>query len=108
MAHVHTIETHHGPSATASVLADIGGDVGAAAVYTPDALLGSELEIRAAGHEWDGTHTAVRERQVDGSTLCAGFFATLAAGHYELRVRGSAGPTRSLQVRGGHVVEVRW
>ena len=65
-----------------AVMADVGGNVGAAVVYTPEALLGRELEIRRAGRPWDGTHTAVRERTLGASSVCAGF----------LRVAGGALP----------------
>ena len=47
----------HGATGPAAVMADVGGDVGAAVVYTPAALLGRELEIRLVGRPWDGTHT---------------------------------------------------
>ena len=89
-------------------MADIGGDVGAAVLYTPETLLGSEIEIRHAGHPWDGTHTAVRERLVNGSVLWAGFFGALHAGRYELRVRGDASRSIELDVVGGVVTESRW
>jgi hypothetical protein len=89
-------------------MADIGGDVGAAVLYTPVDLLGLEIEIRADGAEWEGTHTAVRERHVGDSVLYAGFFGALAAGRYELRVRDDASRQMSFEVVGGTVTEARW
>jgi hypothetical protein len=108
VAHVHTVEAQHGPSGPASVMADIGGDIGAAVLYTPETLLGSEIEIRPAGHEWDGTHTAVRERRLRDSVRYAGYFASLGAGRYEVRLRGDTSCQVELVVRGGEVAEVTW
>jgi hypothetical protein len=101
-------ETAHGPSEAGSVLADIGGDIGAAVLHVPADLAGREIEIRPAGAEWDGTHTGVRARHVDGNVVWAAFFGSLRAGRYELRVRGDASRTRELDVAGSRVTEVRW
>ena len=43
--HVHHVEGVHGPTGAATVVADIGGDTGAAIVYTPAALVGEELLV---------------------------------------------------------------
>jgi len=59
------------PDAAGSVIVDIGGDAGAAVISTPSELVGSEIEIRAVGTEWDGTHTGVHERQGPGITTTA-------------------------------------
>jgi hypothetical protein len=108
MGHRHPVEALHGPSAAASVITDIGGTVGAAILYVPESLVGLEMEIRPAGGEWDGTHTAVRERHVGASVIWAAFFGSLPAGRYELRVRAGAGRVLDLEVCGGHVAEVSW
>lgn len=42
------------PDAAGVVIVDIGGDRGAAVISTPRELAGAEIEIRAAGTEWDG------------------------------------------------------
>jgi hypothetical protein len=97
-----------GPSATASVVADIGGDVGAAVVYVPATLAGHELEVRAVGTEWTGAHTGIRERRVGDAPVWAAFFGSLAAGRYEVRVRGHGARALELAVRGGEVAEARW
>ncbi len=86
-------------------MADVGGHVGAAVVYTPEALVGRELEIRPVGRPWDGTHTAVRERHVGRSTLWAGFFGALPAGRYEVRLRGDGSRSIELSVVGAAVSE---
>jgi hypothetical protein len=104
----HHVEELAGPSATASVVADIGGDVGAAVVYVPAALAGHELEVRAVGTDWTGAHTGIRERHVGDTPVWAAFFGSLTAGRYEVRVRGHASRAVELAVRGGEVVEARW
>jgi hypothetical protein len=89
-------------------MADVGGDVGAAVVYTPEALVGRELEIRPVGRTWDGTHTAVRERRVGSRVMWAGFFGALPAGSYEVRVRDDASRAIDLVVVGATVTETTW
>ena len=112
--HVHThpstqdAEPVHGPTGPATVMADIGGDTGAAVVYTPGELVGQELEIRRVGHAWDGTHTAVRERHVGSTTLWAGFFGALDAGEYEVRLRDDASRAMGVEIVGGTVTETSW
>jgi hypothetical protein len=106
--HPHPAERPHGPSGIASVVSDIGGDIGAAVVYVPETLAGFEIEIRPVGDRWDGLHTAVRERPVRGSVVYAGFFGSLPSGCYELRVKGDPSREVELVVRGGEVAEVTW
>jgi hypothetical protein len=67
---------------------DIGSDVGALVVYTSALLAGQEIEIRPQGEAWDGVHTAVRARHLGATVLYAGVFGSLAAGSYDLRIRG--------------------
>jgi hypothetical protein len=108
MSHVHVIEEPLGPSSAASVIADIGGDVGAGVLYVPETLAGHEIEIRPTGSEWDGTHTGVRERRIGASAVWAAFFGSLAAGQYELRVRDHGPRAVELEIRGSEVTEARW
>ena len=79
------------PDAAGIVIVDIGGDAGAAVITTPRELAGAEIEIRLAGTEWDGSHTAVWERQGPGITTTAAVFGSLRAGRYELRIKDAAG-----------------
>ena len=79
------------PDAAGVVIVDIGVDAGAAVITTPRELAGAEIEIRAVGAEWDGTHTGVWERQGPGITTTAAVFGSLRAGRYELRIKGIAG-----------------
>lgn len=107
-------EHHHdeaaalAPSETASVMTDIGGDRGAAVLYVPEELAGLEIEIRPIGQPWDGTHTAVRERHVGTSVIWAAFFGSLAAGRYDVRVKGDGVRGLELRVDAGHVTEATW
>ena len=98
--------THHltGPSEKGSVLLDIGDTIGAAIVTTPASLVGSEIEIRRCGTNWDGTHVAVRERHVAGGVTYAALFPELGQGRYEVRVRGDRdGAVTDVRVDGGRV-----
>jgi hypothetical protein len=81
-------EVAPGPSEAGSVVLDIGAGAGAAVVRTDADMCGLELEIRRAGEDWDGRHMAVRRREGAGTTQFAAVFGGLAAGRYELRVRG--------------------
>ena len=77
-------------------------------VATLGALQGHEIEIRAAGSSWDGTHVGVRERRIGSAPVWAAFFGSLTAGRYELRIRDHDSPTVAVEVRGGGVAEARW
>jgi hypothetical protein len=104
------VDTRHltGPSEKGSVVVDIGGDVGAAIVSTPASLVGSEIEIRRCGTAWDGTHVAVRNRDVAGGVVHAALFSGLPNGTYEVRVRDDAdSPVATLTVEGGRVSATR-
>jgi hypothetical protein len=70
------------------VVLDIGPHAGALVVYTDVDLAGAEIEIRPGGGTWLGKHTAVRERHVGGRVLYAGVFGSLAAGPYDVRLKG--------------------
>ena len=86
---------------------DIGPHAGALVVYTDVDLAGAEIEIRPGGGAWLGTHTAVRERHVGDRVLYAGVFGSLAAGPYDLRLKGG-GPGSfdlAVEVAAGTVTE---
>ncbi len=102
-------ESVPGPSTEGSVLLDIGGDRGALVVFTPAALDGAEIEIRPMGRDWDGTHTAVRRRELPAAEYFAGVFGSLLAGPYQLRLRGEVSDIFiELNVTGGEITEARW
>jgi hypothetical protein len=97
-----------GTSEVGSVVLDIGGDLGAAIVRTPETLVGLEIEIRPEGAVWDGTHVAVRARSVPGGEVYAALFPGLQQGTYEVRVRGDDdGLVAAVDVEGARVSETR-
>jgi hypothetical protein len=110
----HAVEPDPGPSGEGTVVLDIGGDRGAAIITTPGELSGEEIEIRAADGPWDGTHTAVRPRELRHTVAHAGVFGSLAAGRYQLRirrgdpVRSAVEPVVDLVVTGGEVAQLEW
>lgn len=97
-------------SGAGSVVLDIGGDVGAAAIYVPASLAGDEIEIRAVGDPWRGTHVAVRERVLPDRTVWAALFPALGQGSYEIRIKDGdpSGPVGSVDVAGGQVTVQHW
>ena len=113
-SHTHTpagaVEALPDPSRVATVTLDIGEGFGALVVHTPPSLSGQEIEIRPAGTEWRGQHTAVRPRILASGTQYAGVFGSLAEGRYDLRVRGETDerPMLSLTVAGGTVTDGLW
>jgi hypothetical protein len=91
-------------STAGSVVLDIGGDVGAAVVYTPEALLGEEIEVRPAGEQWTGRHVAVHQRLVQTGPVYAAVFPHLVEGAWEVRIRGrDSSPVVPFSVVGGQV-----
>jgi hypothetical protein len=108
------VEPELGPSGEGTVVLDIGGDRGAAVIVTPAELSGEEIEIRPVGGPWDGTHTAIRPRDLRDTVAHAGVFGSLPAGRYQLRIRRGdpvqAGSEQvvDLVVIGGEVVQLEW
>jgi hypothetical protein len=72
------------PSYGASVVIDIGGDIGAVVLNTPDWLAGDEIEIRQKDKREASTHTAVRARCLGHSVTFAAVFPAVGAGDYTL------------------------
>lgn len=91
------------PGTAGPAVLELGREVGAAVVYATAALDRAEIEIRAGGGDWDGTHTAVRRRPGAPAVYAALFFG-LRQGSYEIRVRGT-GPAQTIQITGGRVTE---
>lgn len=98
LAPAPTTESPLGPSANATVMVDVGPGAGALVVWTPPTMVGVEIEIRRVGTDWDGTHSAVRRRDLPGGPQWAVLFGSLADGQYELRV---CPPARSVAVQPG-------
>lgn len=91
------------PGEAGQAVLELGGDVGAAVIYATEALDGAEIEIREAGDDWEGVHTAVRKRRGE-SPLFAALFFNLRAGTYDVRVRGTEG-FQTINVGGGRITE---
>ncbi len=88
---------------------DIGGDLGAAVIYTGRSLGGSELEIRPLGHPWQGVHTGVRQRDLPDEVCFAAVFGSIPAGTYQLRVKGTdTEPIMAIEIAGGGIAEATW
>jgi hypothetical protein len=95
------------PSTEGSVVLEVGGDIGALVVYTPDALAGTEIEIAHRGEDHQFVHTEVRERRLPDTTIFAGVFVAVPAGDYTL-LPVAAFPAVDFSVEGGCVVELHW
>lgn len=112
MSHPHT---HHayGPSATASVVLDIGGEIGALILHADAAQLGREIEIspvpRGDAAREDGaeapvrTHSMVRERRTDPPSYDA-VYPDLREGEYTVWHDGET-PAGTVTVVGGRISE---
>lgn len=102
------------PSGEGTVVLDVGGTRGAVIIFTDEPMAGEELEIRALGREWDGTHTAVRQRDLRDAVAYAGVFGSLEAGQYQVRIKGRAtdhagsATTLDVEVAGGEVAQLHW
>jgi hypothetical protein len=94
-------------STEGSVVMEVGGDVGAIVVYTPDALAGLEIEILRRGDDDPFVHTEVRERRLREGTIYAAVFPAVPAGDYTL-LPVAALPALDVSVEGGHVAELSW
>ncbi len=88
------------------VVLDIGDDIGALIVHTGKELVGREIEVSPKGSAGRRTHTDVLERNVNGRTVFAAVFPSLAAGDYSLWREIVTGD--DVTIRGGAVVEVDW
>jgi hypothetical protein len=101
--HDHTLD----PSHEGSVIADIGGDVGALVLYTGPAQCGVEIDIEPIDRPGPRTHVAVRERRLPSGSTFAAFYPGLVAGEYALHVPSPDGPRRVV-IEGGAITEIAW
>lgn len=86
---------------------EVGGDLGALVVYTPDALAGLEIEISRRGDDHPFVHTEVRERRLPEGTIYAGVFPSVPSGEYTL-LPVAALPALDVRIEGGRVAELNW
>lgn len=97
------------PSGEGTVVLNIGGESGAAVIYTDASLGGSEIEIRPVGQPWEGMHTGIRQRDLQDEMCFAAVFGTIAAGSYQLRIKGTdSEPILAIEVSGGGITEANW
>jgi hypothetical protein len=90
-----------------SVVLDIGGDVGALVLYTPDDYRGREIEVSPLGDDARRTHTGVHEREVAGRTFCAAVYPALPAGEWRIWGDDPGLPSR-VRIENGAVAEIDW
>jgi hypothetical protein len=95
-----------GPTGPGAVLAEIGGHLGALVLYTPERLLGAEIDLTGA-ESGRSTHVAVRARQLAVGTAFAAFYPAIPAGQYHLVDPDTAAGT-AVTIRGGAVTTVDW
>jgi hypothetical protein len=93
------------PTRDATVVADIGGHIGALVLYAAPDLCGVEIDIEPVGLPARRTHVAVRERQLVTGSVYAAFYPALAAGDYTLLLPDGRRP---VTIEGGSVTEVAW
>ncbi len=92
---------------TESAVLDIGGDVGALVLYTPEEFRGKEIEVSPKGDDARRTHTAVWGRQANGRVIFAALYHELPAGDYTIWWDATT-PAGEVTVVGGAVTEVDW
>jgi ABC-type Zn2+ transport system substrate-binding protein/surface adhesin len=114
-----------GPSYDATVMIDIGGDVGALIITTGESMHLAEIEIsRADGlphehshehgehehsHEHSHrTHMAVRERHGPSGIRYAAIYPSLVEGEYEIWELDGTHVHATVQVVGGQISELDW
>jgi hypothetical protein len=87
-----------------AIVLDIGDGIGALIVYTTSEFDGREIEVSPLGST-ARIHTVVHARDVDGRTIFAAVFPSLAEGDYTLWSPDPTG-TRRLTITSGLVAEV--
>lgn len=104
-------ETPLGPSASGSVVLELGPGIGALVLYTPPELDGAEIEISPVGSEGSKptrrTHSQVRPRHTAGDTFYAAVYPGLAAGEYVIW-RDAHSQALSVTVDQAQVTAARW
>jgi hypothetical protein len=97
-----------GPSYDATVMIDIGGDVGALIITTDASMHLAEIEVSPVDGSAARTHVAVRERRGPDGVRYAAIYPHLQEGEYSVwDVDGSTVHTTALVV-GGQITELAW
>ncbi len=99
--------SHHplGPSAVGAVVLDIGADVGALIINVSAGSHGQEIDI--SGTDGRRTHSAVRERVLDGGSNYCAVYPSLAEGEYTVWT-DSTTPRDTVTIGGGEITELDW
>ena len=102
-------EPAHGPSASGSVVLQLGPGIGALVLHTPPELDGTEIEISLADADPAArrTHSQVRPRVTPGGRQYAAVYPDLAAGDYTVW-RDARTPALTVTVDGGRVTTAWW
>ncbi|MBR7830910.1 hypothetical protein KDK95_31690 [Actinospica sp. MGRD01-02] len=104
MSHAHT-HHHYGPSSTASVVLDIGGDIGALILQSDASHLGREIEISPVSRQGEPasvrTHSMVRERHTTPPTYDA-VYPDLREGEYVIW-HAQDTPAGTVTITGGEI-----
>jgi len=87
-----------------NLVLDIGGTIGALAIYAPADRSGHEIEISPAGDHQDRTHNVVRMRKAGPATCYAAVFPGLRAGEYVVW-QDATTPAGTVTIHGGRVTE---
>ena len=97
-----------GPSGPGTVVMELGGDIGALILYTPDDLDGREIEIsRDDDPGRRRTHSQVRARHMPAVTRYAAVYPGLRAGAYTVW-RDEVNPLGTVVISGGQVTSWSW
>lgn len=104
MSHQHTHHTY-GPSAAASVILEIGGQIGALILETDASRLGEEIDISPVPQDDEletvRTHSMVRERHTDPVSYDA-VYPDLREGDYTIWSDQHT-PAGTITVTGGQI-----
>jgi hypothetical protein len=101
-------ESIAGPSGPGTVVLELGADVGALVLFTPEELDGREIEIsRDDSAVARRTHSQVRPRHMPAGTRYAAVYPELAAGTYTIWA-DSQSRAGSVVIAGGRVANWSW
>ena len=99
-------EHNYGPSPMASVVMNLGGDIGALIIEAGAGQLGAEIEISPAGGGVR-THSMVRERLTVPDPRYDAVYPDLTAGRYTIW-RDAQTPAATVTVHGGQITHHAW
>jgi hypothetical protein len=92
---------------TGHAVLDIGEDMGALIIYTPETLRGREIEVSPQGHGGRKIHTQVLERMFGGKRMYAALYLELPAAKYDIW-GDDLQPVDHVTILGGQVAELDW